>query len=922
MTPHFLHVGTSFLFFLHHQTKQMLLWVCICGCLFPSAMRAEILVVEIANTDNYLLPHIVVTLQGHQLSLQDTTNINGQCRFYALPPGQYTITYPYQDQFIHHHNISVAPDAVTELILTTQSPHHHINYLRTGTAHDITLSMLQKSPIHNVTEWATVQTGVSQHQNKLHFRGGRSDEFRMYVDGLPEPINYAGYTFTDVATANATHVTIAKSGFGAQYGQAMSGIIHVVTPHQQRSLFGTIEGLTDHPSGYGQNSVATTLGTSLFNHKAAAVLTAYQQNATDADPRHSVFVNEYEKNLLPPTDFQTLSQGLLPHNGQQRQTWRGYVKISPTDHIKIQTRIAHNNQERQYYEHSYRYNLRHTPKIKNRAQSFATQLRWQKKHTHLTARVSQSTYHFQQGDGLHFDNLFAYGRPTGNPTFDDQQLFWQGDQTDTPITTNPNGFFLQDEGHVYNEFLKQQINTFTPLDLQINTQLSPNHTLQAGFQLNLHTLRTYQHLTPTFIFRTNQSLTNVIKYGYDLDLPTQSIQPSQNAQHPRDATFYVHTKTEFKGIIADFGMRFDYFSAHTSLPSNALNPLGGDAKLDENESIPSQFFLSLSPRVGLTLHITPKSAFHAHFGVFRQIPNDATRFTDLDFFAKRISQVRTTYAFGYPNLIPARTSAFEMGLAHHPSPQAHLDATVYFKRTVQLTQRTTLLAQPTHYDTYRSTNIATLRGVELTAQLQPDAYLALQVAYGYSYHTGTGISDHPEIDLSPGFPTYLGAPSARSIPLSPERRHALILQINLQFPASFWAHVIVRTSTGRAYTPTEPVSAQIGFLNTIPNSGALHSARTPGLFQMDLKTGKTFDFGPFQIDFFVTATNLTNHLNIREVYSATGNPNASGWLATEDGREFLTQFGETGREKYQTKEQNPLNNGSPRHILFGTLIRF
>jgi len=922
MTHLLQYLETLLLFVYQHQTKQVLLCFCIlCGLLSPP-IHAEILVVEIADTDDYLIPHILVTLQGNQINRQDTTDINGQCRFYALSPGQYNITYHHQEQPAYHNNISVAPDAVTELIVTTQSPNHHINYLRTGTAHDITLSMLHKSPILNATQWATVQTGISQHHNQLHFRGGRADELRIYIDGLPEPINYMGYTFTDVATANATHVTIAKSGFNAQYGHAMSGIIHVVTPQQQRHLFGIIEGITDHPSGYGQNRVATTLGTSLFNHKTTAILTTYWQKDTDTDPRHHVSTNENEQSLLTPDDFEALSKGLLPHNGQQRQTLRADVNISPTNQIKIQTRLTHNKQERQYYEHSYRYNLRHTPKIENRAQSFTTQLHWQKNNTHVTARATQNQYHHHLGDGVHFDNLFAYGRPTGNPGFDAQQLFWKGDQTDTPIETNTDGFFLQDEGHVYNEFLKQQINTWTPLDLQITTQLSPNHTLQAGFQLNLHTLRTYQHFTPTFISRTSQSLTNVIKYGYDLDLQTQSIQSSQDAHNPRDATFYIHTKTEFKGLIADFGMRFDYFSAHTSLPSNDLAPLGGDTILDDNERIPSQSFLSLSPRVGLTLNITPQSAFHAHFGVFRQIPNYATLFTDLDYFAKRVSQIRTTYAFGYPNLLLARTSAFEMGLAHRTSPQTRLDATVYLKRTVQLTQRTTLLAQPTHYDTYRNTNIATLRGVELTAQLQPEPFLALQVAYGYSYHTGTGISDHPEIDLSPGFPTYLGTPSARSIPLSYERRHALVAQINVQFPTSIWAHTIFRTSTGRAYTPTEPVSAQIGFLNVVPNSGALHSARSPGHFQMDLKTGKTFDFRSFQIDFFVTATNITNHVNIREVYSATGNAQVSGWLATEDGREYLTQFGETGRERYETKEQNPLNYGSPRHIQFGTLIRF
>lgn len=889
---------------------------------FPALLQAEILVVEIANTQDDLLSNISVTLQGHQITQQSTTDADGRCRFYALPPGQYTIAYTYQNQPNTHPNLSIAPDAITELILTTQSQHHQINYLRTGTAHDITLSMLHKSPISNITQWATLQPGISQHQNKIHFRGGRAEEMRVYIDGLPEPINHHGQTVTHPTTTNATHVTIAKSGFNAQYGHAMSGIIHVVTPHFQRPLFGNLEGTTDHPSGYGQNQIAATLGSTLPNHKITTILTTHWQHATDADPRHSVGVQKSEEDLLSAENLQTLSKGQLPHNGQTIYALRGYVKVGLSDNLRMQTRLTHNKQTRQYYEHSYRYNLRHAPKIEHRSHSFTTQLHWQKEHTHLTARITQNTYHYQQGDGIHFDTLFAYGRPTGNPGFDNHQLFWLGDQTNTPTEITPNGFSIQDEGHVYNEFLKQKIQTRTPLDLHITTQLTPNHTVQAGFQCNFHTLRSYQHLTPTFISRTNQNLRNVIKYGYDLNSQTQSIYTTKDAKTPLDATAYIHGKTEFRDIIIDLGLRFDYFSAHTQLPRNESDPLGGDTKLTEEERVSSRSYLSLSPRVGLNLKITSQTTFHAHFGVFRQIPTYATLFTDLNYFAQRVSQSRTTYAFGNPNLALARTGAFEMGLAHNISPQTHLDATVYLKRTVKLAQRTTILAQPAHYDSYHSTNIATLRGVELTAQFHPDPFLAFQIAYSYSYHAGTGISDHPEIDLAPGFPTYLGNPSTRSVPLASERRHALNAQFNLNFPAQFWAYALVQTSTGRAYTPTEAVSAQIGFLNTIPNSGALHSARTSGLFRLDLKTGKTFNTRTFQIHLFIMATNITNHSNTRAVYSATGHPQVSGWLTTEDGRDFLTQFGETGQKKYEIKEQNPLNNGSPRHIHVGMRIQF
>ena len=160
------------------------------------------------------------------------------------------------------------------------------------------------------------------------------------------------------------------------------------------------------------------------------------------------------------------------------------------------------------------------------------------------------------------------------------------------------------------------------------------------------------------------------------------------------------------------------------------------------------------------------------------------------------------------------------------------------------------------------------------------------------------------------------------MPLLFERRHSFITQLNLQLPASIWITAVARSASGFPYTPTDPASVQIGFLGTLPAAGVTRSSRTPGFLQLDLKAGKTFTRNTLQCDLSIWAINLTNRDNAIAVYPATGQANASGWLATAEGREFIDRFGESGQQSYEIKEQDPRNLDTPRQIRIGATLRF
>ena len=86
-------------------------------------------------------------------------------------------------------------------------------------------------PVEDFFGVLTTQAGVSTGPDgAIHIRGGRSNEVSYMVDGLSvgNPFNTNGLA-TEVATNAIQEMTVVSGAFNAEYGQAMSGIVNIVT---------------------------------------------------------------------------------------------------------------------------------------------------------------------------------------------------------------------------------------------------------------------------------------------------------------------------------------------------------------------------------------------------------------------------------------------------------------------------------------------------------------------------------------------------------------------------------------------------------------------------------------------------------------------------------------------------------------------
>ena len=106
---------------------------------------------------------------------------------------------------------------------------------------------IEQKIVENVEDILAQQAGVVKTDGEIHIRGGRADESMYIIDGVSVKDPLSGYGNTVYVNPNAIkELKIVTGGFNAEYGQAMSGIIDVVTKEGDEVYSGSFNIKTDH----------------------------------------------------------------------------------------------------------------------------------------------------------------------------------------------------------------------------------------------------------------------------------------------------------------------------------------------------------------------------------------------------------------------------------------------------------------------------------------------------------------------------------------------------------------------------------------------------------------------------------------------------------------------------------------------------
>jgi len=177
------------------------------------------------------------------------SDMDGYFNILNVPPGKYTLRASMIGyNIIVQKNVNVMIDLTTtidfalstkiiegeEVVVIAHAP--IVQKDVTSTSFKVGADQIDQLQVVDLNEIIELQAGVING----HFRGGRSGEVMYIIDGIPMNDAYSGDVSFEVENDIVQEVEVISGTFNAEYGQAMSGIVNIVTKEGQDYYSGKV----------------------------------------------------------------------------------------------------------------------------------------------------------------------------------------------------------------------------------------------------------------------------------------------------------------------------------------------------------------------------------------------------------------------------------------------------------------------------------------------------------------------------------------------------------------------------------------------------------------------------------------------------------------------------------------------------------
>lgn len=799
---------------------------------------------------------------------------------------------------------------------------------------------IEQLPVRGIENLASLQAGVVISEGSggtsgnavINVRGGRGGEVLYIVDGVPQNDAYTGLNYSQVSNSAIEQLSFQIGGYEAKYGQAQSGIINVTSKSggSKYSIFGDVlsSSFTDD---HGYNLYTLNLSGPILpkNSDHTFFLSGERGWFKDDNPRAT--------GLEIPTIG--MSSSSLPE--MQSSLWRYTAKTSHSIG-KFTANLGANINERHFrgYIHSYsKNNAKHNPRVERSNYSFSGKLAQNvSARTFWNLNVGYKIYKNEQGDGIWFDDLEAYGDSLRNwnelgvklPSwggwvpFDRNQIFALNGRVNNAyyLTNNQsiNGVF---------DFVSQQ----------------GNHLLQLGGGLTYHILRYYYIAPRALSASTIRILPEAERYrrlqptviGFDITGKNKSSKGDEfEPKQPIISYAYIQDRIELADMVLNLGLRFDYFDMQTDILKNPNLPFGGGTDPDgydagDFKTKKAEYYFS--PRIGLAFPVTTNTTFYTMYGKFIQQPSLDQLYTtvfDLNFLI-----TDDNWSLNTGQVESEITTQYDIGFKHMLSENAALEVAAFYKNTEGLINTATTFfarqegGQMLRYITPTNTDFGTIKGLQFSIDVRKLWYFSVRADYTYAIAEGTGSSTSSSFTAA--FRNTAGEVPKVIAPLNFDQRHTGVINLNFNIPKGdlgFFeminANSLFTFNSGRPYTPLESQNILQGWTNYGDTRGYVNSANGPGYFRIDLKVEKPFMFSNLIITPYIWVENLLDADNPVIVYQSSGDPYTTGWLSTLEGQKAIISAPDPTEYEsdYRARERDPFNFGIPRQIKLGLKVNF
>ncbi|HES58935.1 MAG TPA: TonB-dependent receptor, partial [Caldithrix sp.] len=671
------------------------------------------------------------------------------------------------------------------------------------------------------------------------------------------PMNdvYSGQAAINVETNAIQELNVISGTFNAEYGQAMSGVVNVVTkdgPSNYElslstyggSYFTSNENIFWNPDITPVYNLQGTLGgpvpflgnkvsffaSGRYNYDTGFIYAKDVFAPSDHSPDFNLVEIPEERDFMAHGNIyqfteETAAQLIndadeVAMNDSKQYSGNLKVTFKPINTDKINYEVMYQNRNWHEYEHQFRLNPDGSYQYKQ--WSAINTLSWNHVFSATTFMDAAVNYLYTDFKQYVYDDFF------------DSRYVVKERLQDAGANAFATG------GQQMWHFKRNTRTLLAKVDL--TSQVTRNHLLKLGLEMKQHRLWMHEF--------------EVIPQTESRIAPLTSFQNNRYKHHPLELAAFVQDKMEYEDLVINAGVRFDYFDPDGKIPNDFENPDGPDQDKPE-------ISYKISPRLGLAYPISATGAIHVSYGHFFQAPNFLYLYTnpefDIDPLQSSVSDPpqSTKNIIGNANLKPQQTTIYELGIQQQIGDLYGISLTVFFKDLRNLIGTKIYSTQEGfRYARYFNRDYGFIRGLTLDIEKRYSQGFALNLDYTYQIAKGNASDPNTAfLDEQAGKQTV-----TQFVPLNWDRRHQINGALRLGNPKNLVVSVIARYGTGMPYNPSQRISQP-----DIENGG-----RKPDIINVDLYLNKKLMWRDLSYSVFIKIYNLFDRLNEQEVFGDTG----------------------------------------------------
>lgn len=852
------------------------------------------------------LPFVNVIILGTTLGA--ASDIDGYYSILNIPPGTYEVkasAIGYNATTVTNVQVSIDLTTNVDFQLTETSLELGEDVVVVATKplvqKDLTAStaivgndLIQELPVTEISDVLQLQAGiVVSPDGSLHFRGGRSGQVTYQIDGVPVTDSYDGSTIVDVNSSAVQELQVVSGAFNAEYGQALSGVVNIVTKDGNNDFKGSITSYVgdyvssrndifwniDDVSPIGiQNYEASLSGPIIKDKFFFFTNLRYYKNQGYYYGKRDFLVTDasFEVPGSAGSEFVIIQNGdgkYVSLNPNERVFGQGKLTYRLIEGMKVSYNYLVERQNMKFYDNQAR--LTPDNNLRRYERSYSNILGINHAFSSKSFYTLNLSYYFKDYRHYLFEDIYT-GDPD-NPT----------PYVDNTIRQTPPYSFAVG-GTNYSRFTRNSGSWVAKLDW--STQFTQEINIQFGGEFKQNRIF-FKDVNLVPMFDENGQKVN----PFNVEVPpVTSTEHDVYTHEPLEAAAYVQAKFEAFNMIFNAGVRFDLFNPDGVVLSdpadpNINNPLkpanqffdnndNGVYEPDLGERIKTvadrraywykdaSTKTQISPRLGIAFPITDKGVIHFSYGHFFQLPRYELLYTNPEFELGPGSGNQGL--FGNADLRPQKTVKGEIGLQQQIGESIAIDITMFFEDFRDLTGTQTeeinVFGGAQSYTKYANSDFGFSKGVIVKFTQRFSGGLATNIDYTYSVTKGNAS------DPADARNAILGGalPETFIVPLNWDQTHTLNVSIAYTQPGDFGFSIIGNYFTGQPYTPQVNKNTRV-----TQNAFPTNSSSKPSLFNVDMRVYKDFELSSStKISLFLKIFNLFDLDNPTNVYGDSGDP--------------------------------------------------